>query len=138
MNNQDQSNYSSHDIVPPHNYSLEEYLRLRDAFNSEKNKLPQFNEEKSIGFFLFTAKYVLPTILLCVILRPIFHAIGVAGSTVFIFAAIVYLVYKLPKISRALRKQEAIDIAERDNADYQAFMKERDKQLRSNKRKRST
>lgn len=135
MNDYDTSDYSTPPVTP-HNYSLEEYLRLRDTLNSEKNKLPDISKEGSVSFFVFTLKYVVPTVLLCVFLRPIAHAFGVNSGMIFVLAAIGYLIYKLPSISRAMREQEAIDLAERNNEEYEAFLLMQEKEMKKNKRKR--
>jgi preprotein translocase subunit SecY len=91
------------------------------------------SEEKSIGLFVFTVKYVLPTMLLCVFLSPIAKAVGIGGgATIFVFASILYLIYKFPSISRAMRQQEAIDLAEMEKAEYEKFLKENQK---ANKKK---
>lgn len=116
----------------PHDYSLEEYLRLRDAM-SRKGGLPEFSEDTTLGLFSFSVYYVLPFALFCAFFAPIFGDImgETHGVAIFVMASLCfYLIYKLPSISRAMRKREAIDLAERDKEEYEAFIKQNRKSMK--------
>ena len=127
MNNYDTSDYSETPPVPPmhKDYSLEEYLRLRDLLNAPKAKLPTFSEDTTLGIFAFSFKYVLPLLLFTTIAAPFaIMTMGIMGVPMLIMLTIaVYLIYMLPKISNAMRKQEAISLAELQQEEYEAFLK---------------
>ena len=124
--------------LPPQTYSLEEYIRLRDTLNANKAKFPEFSEEVTLGFFGFAIKYIIPLIIITTIFAPLsILAFGVMGIPMFIMLAVAgFLIYSLPSISRAMRKQEAIDLAKAERAEYESFLAFQEKQNKKRYRKR--
>lgn len=122
------------------NYSLEEYLRLRDNFNEQRNrKVVEIDKESTVGGFAFAVKYVVPVLLLTAFLNPIANDIvghmG-GGFLCLVLGLGFFTIYKVPSFFREMRKQEALRVEEQNKAEYEAFLRKQKNEIKKNKRLR--
>lgn len=119
-------------------YSLEEYLHLRDNINAQRNKkVPELDEENTLGAFFFIIKYVLPFIVVAMVFAPLANSMlgGMGGSfTLLIISLAFFAIYKVPAVFREIRKQEAINLAEQNKVEYEAFLRMQKREMKKNKR----
>lgn len=119
-------------------YSLEEYLHLRDNINAQRSrKSADLDEDITLGAFFFIIKYVLPFIVLAMVFAPLANSLlgGMGGSfTLLLISLSCFAIYKVPSIFREIRKQEAINIAEKDKADYESFLRVQKREMKKKKR----
>ena len=119
-------------------YSLEEYLHLRDNINAQRNKkVPELDEENTLGAFFFIIKYVLPFIVVAMVFAPLANSMlgGMGGSfTLLLISLACFAIYKVPAVFREIRKQEAINLAEQNKVEYEAFLRMQKREMKKNKR----
>ncbi len=119
-------------------YTLVEYLHLRDNINAQRNrKLPELDEENTLGAFFFIIKYILPFIVVAMVFAPLANSMlgGIGGSfTLLIICLACFAIYKVPAVFREMRKQEAINLDAQNKAEYEAFLRMQKREMKKNKR----